>query len=155
MDQWRAAGVIDEAAFREQARDILAAVERAGIERMEAAAATREPLSERDFLQGATAMLIALNAPVKWAAVWTMALLSERSPLNERIEADAVQDEEDFSEVPTPCPFCGHEGNAERTGDRLYYVQCCNCGASTDNYTGRDRAVAAWNPDNWEGDDAE
>lgn len=47
-----------------------------------------------------------------------------------------------------PCPFCGSESIKKiGAGDGLCYsyVECSQCGASTDGYIGIENAVAGWN----------
>ena len=51
--------------------------------------------------------------------------------------------EAEKEEKPLPCPFCG--GEAHVIDFTNPFVQCSKCGISTNNYSYRYEAVAAWN----------
>lgn len=45
-----------------------------------------------------------------------------------------------------PCPFCGsHLVDMCRTNANAAWVECCECGGSTDSSPSRDEAIELWN----------
>ena len=48
-----------------------------------------------------------------------------------------------------PCPFCGKVpipiGHGMSTGDSIFWVRCCGCGASTTLFNSEEAAKKAWN----------
>lgn len=48
-----------------------------------------------------------------------------------------------------PCPFCGEVpipiGHWMSSGDSIFWVRCCGCGASTTLFNSEEAAKKAWN----------
>ena len=44
-----------------------------------------------------------------------------------------------------PCPFCGSEDVSCGRLEDIYYVECWDCSASVETYSGIDDALKKWN----------